>query len=78
VENEGHGVKTREDFLVIRKMVFLAKKIFSFARTLVCEIESILSVMHTIFTMTKTAVTTAGNAVGRADHILSYKLKFRP
>ena len=44
-------------FFVTRKMVFLVKKIFSFAKTRVSGIETMVSVMHTIFTTTVTTVT---------------------
>ena len=44
-------------------MVFLTKKIFSFAKVMVSGIESMLCVMQTVFTTTETAVTTAQEMV---------------
>jgi len=38
-------------------MVFLPKKIFSFAKAMVSGIENTVGVMHTIFTTMDTAVT---------------------
>jgi len=44
---------------VTGKLVSVVKKIFSFAEVVVSGIESMASVMHTIFRTTETAVTAA-------------------
>jgi len=47
-------------------MVFLAEKIFSFAKAMVAGIEKMVSVMHTIFTMTEAMVTVVKTMVSFA------------
>jgi hypothetical protein len=46
--------KPESIFFVTRKMVFLVKKSLSIAKTLASGIETMVCVMHTIFTTTET------------------------
>lgn len=71
VGKEDHGVISRVDFQVIRKMGFAAKKTFSFAMAMVSASKRKVCVTHTIFTTTEAAVRDAQTMVPVAPTTLS-------